>query len=100
MRIFVVECYWPGIIEDDVRDTLQRVSQLGGVPSPGRTPRSLGCILVPSDGMALFLFEASSQDVVRRIGRRTEVPFDRIVESALFGFVPPLDLRTRDDVHE
>jgi hypothetical protein len=50
--------------------------------------------------MALFLFEASSEDVVRCIGRRTEVPFDRIVESALFGFVPPLDLRTRDDVHE
>jgi hypothetical protein len=100
MRIFVVECYWPGMIEDDVRDTLHRVSHLRGVQSPGRAPRSLGCILVPSEGMALFLFEASSENVVRRVGRLAEVPFDRIVESALFGFVPPLNLRTRDDVHE
>jgi hypothetical protein len=90
MRIFVVECYWPGMIEDDVRDTLDRVSRIGGVASPERTPQSLGCILVPSDGTALFLFKASSEDAVRRVGRLAEVPFDRIVESALFGFVPQL----------
>lgn len=87
MRIFVVECYWPGMNEDDVSDTLHRVNRLVGIRSPGRAPRSLGCILVPSEGMALFLFEASSEDAVRRVGRLAEVPFDRIVESALFGFI-------------
>ena len=98
MRIFVVECYWPEMIEDDVKDTLDRVSHLGGEPSPGRNPRSLGCIVVPSDGMALFLFEASGEDVVTRVGRLAEIPFDRIVESALIGFVPQQDLRIGDDL--
>lgn len=30
MRIFVVECFWPGMIEEDVRYTLEQVSYLGG----------------------------------------------------------------------
>jgi hypothetical protein len=87
MQVFVVECYWPGMNEDDVKDTLHRVSHLDGVPSPEGSPLCLGCILVPSEGMALFLFEASGEDVVKRVGRLAEVPFDRIVESALFGFI-------------
>jgi hypothetical protein len=85
MRILVVECYWPGMIEEDVRETLDRVRHLRRVPSSGRTPRSLGCIFVPSDGIALFLFEGSREAVVRHVGRLADVPFDRIVESALFG---------------
>jgi len=88
MRIFVVECYWPGMIEEDVRNTLDRVIHLGGEASPGRSLRSLGCILVPSDGMALFLFHAPSEDAVRRAGRLAEIPFDRIAESVLFGLGP------------
>ncbi len=86
-RAFVVECYWPGMVEEDARSTLDRVDQLGGEALLG-SMRSLGCILVASDGMALFLFEAQSEDVVRRIGRLAEVPFDRIVETALVGFDP------------
>jgi hypothetical protein len=87
VQIFVVECYWPGMIEDDVRNTLDRVAHLRGEPSQTGTPRSLGCIFVPSDGMALFLFEAHDDDVVRRLSWLAEVPFDRIVKSVLF--VPP-----------
>lgn len=90
MHAFVVECYWPGIIEQDARNTLDRVSGLVGEASPGRSVQSLGCVLVPSDGMALFLFTASSEDVVRRMGRLAEVPFDRIVESVLVGFCEQL----------
>jgi hypothetical protein len=36
--------------------------------------------------MALFLFSAPSEDVVRRIGGLAEVPSDRIAESVLVGF--------------
>lgn len=86
MHTFVVECYWPGMIEADARNTLDRVLRLGGEAAPGRSLRSLGCILVPSDGMALFLFRAPSEDVVRHFGGVAEVPFDRIVESVLVGF--------------
>jgi hypothetical protein len=86
MPTFVVECYWPGMLEEDARNILDRVIQLGGRASPGRSVGSLGCVLVPGDGMALFLLTAPSEDVVRRAGRQAEVPFDRIVESVLVGF--------------
>jgi hypothetical protein len=85
MHAFVVECYWPGMIEEDAKNTLDRVDRLGGKASLGPI-RSLGCILVPADGMALFLFEARNEQEVRRMGQLAEVPFDRIVETALVGF--------------
>jgi hypothetical protein len=90
MRTFVVECYWPGVIEQEARAILDRVVRLGGQALPGQTVRWLGCILLPSDGMALFLFNAPSEAVVRHIGGQTEVPFDRIIESVHIGFDQPL----------
>jgi hypothetical protein len=36
--------------------------------------------------MALFLFTASNEDVVRSTGRRCDIPFDRIVEAVNLGF--------------
>ena len=86
MQTFVVECYWPGMIEEDARTILDRVIQLGGEASPGRSVWSLGCVLMPADGMALFLLKAPSEDIVRRTGQLAEVPFDRIVESVFVGF--------------
>jgi hypothetical protein len=41
----------------------------------------LGCILVPSDGLALFLVAGPSADLIRDVGERIQLPFDRIVES-------------------
>jgi hypothetical protein len=86
MQLFMVECYWPGTIEAKATETLNRVARFAGETWPGEAVRLLGCILVPADGMALFLFAASSEDVVRGVGRLTEVPFDRIVESVFIGF--------------
>jgi hypothetical protein len=86
MPTFLVECYWPRISEDEARASLDRVARLGREASAGVAVRSLGCILVPTDGMALFLLSAPSEEVVRRIGALTELPFDRILESAHVGF--------------
>jgi hypothetical protein len=86
MQTFLVECYWPRLIEKEARDILERVVGLGAEASPEQPLQSLGCILVPSDGMALFLVSAPSEAIVRRIGALTEVPFDRIVESIHIGF--------------
>jgi hypothetical protein len=58
MPTFVVECYWPGMLEEDARTILDRVIQFAGEASPGRSVGSLGCVLVPGDGMALFLLTA------------------------------------------
>ena len=84
MQTFMVECYWPGAI--DAKALVHRVVRLAGEAVPGETVRFLGCILVPADGMALFLFGASNEDAVRGVGRLAEVPFDRIVESVFVGF--------------
>ena len=81
VKTFMVECYWPGTIEQKAPESLNRVVRLVGESVPGEAVRFLGCILVPADGMALFLFRASSEDIVRRIGRLSELPFDRIVHS-------------------
>jgi hypothetical protein len=83
---FVVECYWPGIDESQVRDILTRVTH----PRPGtaasrRAVHSLGCILVPSDGLALFLFEGPSATLVDEESAWAQVPFDRIVEAVRIG---------------
>lgn len=86
MQTFVVECYWPRMMEEEAWDTLDRLLRIGPELSPAQAVRSLGCILVPSDGLALFLLRAPSEDVVRQIGGLAEVPFDRIVESVVVGF--------------
>jgi hypothetical protein len=78
---FVVECYWPGIDEAQVRDVLTRVTHpRRGTAAARRAVHSLGCILVPSDGLALFLFEGPSATVVDEESVWAQVPFDRIVE--------------------
>ena len=86
MQTYVVECYWPGMIEEDARNILDQVMQLGGEASPGRSLWSLGCVLMPADGIALFLLTAPSEDAVRHASHLAEVPFDRIIESVLVGF--------------
>jgi hypothetical protein len=45
----------------------------------------LGCILLPSDGMVLFLFRAPNVRRVKDQSWLSEVPFDRIVESIQIG---------------
>jgi len=82
---FVVECYWPEISEEQVRETLSRLAPSPTLGDPAEAVQSLGCILVPSDGMVLFLFRGASQDLVRDRSETAEVPFDRIVESIYIG---------------
>jgi hypothetical protein len=85
-RTFVVECYWPGITEEQVREALSRVAPPPVSGGPANEVKSVGCILIPSDGMALFLFRGGSDDLVRDWSENAEVPFDRIVESIHIGF--------------
>ena len=77
MPTFVVECYWPGITEVQASAALTRVED---------PIQALGCILVPSDGMAIFLFWSPSSIRLSETSRLAELPFDRIVESVHVGF--------------
>jgi hypothetical protein len=82
MRTFLVERYWPGI-ESDALGASERVSRVAGGQDPAG--RSGGCILLPSDGLALFLLQAPSEVEVEALGRRAEMPFDRVVEAIRVG---------------
>jgi hypothetical protein len=81
MPTFVVECYWPGITEEQVRHALALVGRVRNGVGTVEPVRRLGCILVPSDGMAIFLFQAASALRLSETAQQAGLPFDRIVES-------------------
>lgn len=78
---YMVECYWPAISKQQARAALAGIARAQQGVSPGDRVRPLGCALVPSDGLALFLVGGPSAGVIRDVGRRIQLPFDRIVES-------------------
>jgi hypothetical protein len=75
----MVECYWPGITEGQVREILERSGLARQPPSQARV-QLLGSLFVPSDGMVIFLFEGTSPAAIREAATLADVPFDRIVE--------------------
>jgi hypothetical protein len=78
---YIVECYWPDISECQAKVALAGIARSQeGVSTTDRV-WPLGCILVPSDGLALFLIAGPSADLIRDVGERIQLPFDRIVES-------------------
>jgi len=78
---YVVECYWPDISEHQAEAALAGIARSQERVSPTNRVWQLGCILVPSDGMALFLLAGPSAVVIRAVGELIQLPFDRIVES-------------------
>jgi hypothetical protein len=86
MPTFVVECYWPGITEEQVRHALALVERVRNGAATGDSVDRLGCILVPTDGMAIFLFRAPSALRLAETAQQSGLPFDRIVESIPVGF--------------
>jgi hypothetical protein len=78
---YIVECYWPDISQHQAKVALAGIARSQeGVSTTDRV-WPLGCILVPPDGLALFLVASPSADLVRDVGERIQLPFDRIVES-------------------
>lgn len=86
MPTYVVECYWPEITEDEANEALAGIARTQQNAAARNQVRPLACILVPSDGMALFLIDGPSEASISEAGRLIQLPFDRIVES--FPIVP------------
>ena len=81
---YLVECYWPEITEELVNATFRRIVSAARRQCSSEV-QPLGCILLPSDGMVLFLFRAPNERWVKDQSWLSEVPFDRIVESIQIG---------------
>jgi hypothetical protein len=96
---YVVECYWPDISEHQAEAALAGIARSQERVSPTDRVWPLGCILVPSDGLALFLIAGPSAVVIREVGELIQLPFDRIVESISIAAVttPALSVQHRNE---
>jgi hypothetical protein len=68
-----------------VRLALARIGRPSSDTALRDPVRSLGCIMVPSDGLVLFLFRGPSAGAIRDRSEESAVPFDRIVEAIQIG---------------
>ena len=68
-----------------MRVTFGRIASGTHQVSSAEGVQLLGCILMPSDGMVLFLFRAPNARLVKDQRWLSDLPFDRIVESIQIG---------------
>ena len=81
--VLVGECYWPGVVESDLQALDERLRASTAVlQSRGEPVRYLGSILLRADEVVLCQFEGAPA-AVREVAERSEVPFERILESTI-----------------
>ena len=80
---FIVERYWPGVTESDVRQVAAALQAASGADI-----RYLGSILMPGDEVVLFRFDAISALRVAASGERAGLRCDRVVPAV---FLDPPD---------
>jgi hypothetical protein len=84
MATCVVECFWIGVRDADVRELDERVAACAGdLSAEGEPVRYLGSILIRADEVVFCLFEGPAGPV-RRLADSAGIPYERILESALF----------------
>ena len=77
----MAECFWPGVTEQQLAFAGDRARRA----ADGVHAHYLGSILVPTDEIALCLFEAASLDAASDLNRRAGIPFERILEVVRLG---------------
>ncbi|HEY2285889.1 MAG TPA: hypothetical protein VGH88_09120 [Streptosporangiaceae bacterium] len=83
---FIVERYWPGVTEADVRQAAAALQAAAGTDV-----RYLGSILMPGDEVVLFRFDALSAPHVAASAEQAGLRCDRLVPAVFLdgpGLVP------------
>jgi hypothetical protein len=81
MTSFVVECFWIGVGDDDLRRIDKRpAAAVERLDSEEDRVRYHGSVLMRSDEVALCFFEGAAARVRR--AAEAAAPFERILESA------------------
>jgi hypothetical protein len=80
MGTFLIECYWPGI-QTNAATSMELVARLADGKEPTCSVRWLGSILLPSDGLVLFVLQAQTEADVKAYAEIAEMPFDRVTEA-------------------
>ena len=77
----MAECFWPGVTTQQVLDAGESVRRSArAISSEDHLARYIGSILIPTDEIALCLFEASSIHIASEVNRRSGIPSERILE--------------------
>jgi hypothetical protein len=80
-RSYLVECYWPGVCEQALREGARRARQAAlELRRQGRNVVFLRSILIPIDETVFCLWGGSEADV-RTASERAGMPFERVLES-------------------
>jgi hypothetical protein len=89
---FVAECFWPGVVADDLDALDRRVRKaVADLARGGLHVGYLGSILMAEDEVVLCQFEGTAA-AVREAAERAQIPFERIVEA----FRPSTQTADRD----
>ena len=81
-RMFLVECYMPGVAERDVAAASERAQRVAEeFRADGRDVAYLGALFVAADEAVYHQFHASDASVVVDASRRAGLSFERVVES-------------------
>jgi hypothetical protein len=84
-RGYLAECYWPGVREQTLADTLARAERaVAELQEQGREVDLRGTILIGGDETVFCLF-TGDEVAVRAAGELAGVPFERILETVWFG---------------
>jgi len=75
-RTYLVECYWPGVSQTRLADTITR---LAGEPGRSDGVRWLDSILVPADETVLCVFHGATAGAIRRAADQARLPAERVV---------------------
>ena len=76
-RTYLVECYWPGVSQTRLADTITR---LAGEPGRSDGVRWLDSILVPADETVLCVFHGATAAAIRQAADQARLPAERVVE--------------------
>lgn len=72
--LFTAKCYWPGVVEADLRAAIEAADA-------GGEARCRGALHLPGDELVLCVFESSSRVAVKRVCERAGLPCERVIET-------------------
>ena len=81
-RSYLVECFSPGVLREDVESAALRAGAVCRELSEGGCSIEYGgAILVPGDEVVLHLFTSDSENEVRDASERAALAYERILET-------------------
>jgi hypothetical protein len=81
LRMFLVECYWPGVDRAAVEAAAVRAGAAARALRVDGTPvEYVSALLVAGDDVVFHVYRAPDADAVRVASERADLPFERVVE--------------------